>query len=299
MSFSSEVKEELYHLIGKSRHCMIAELSALLAFSGKYTTKDEKTQFFLDTENEELTRKYFTLLNKTISINGYDIRYLEGEKLDELLMATHMKNNVQEFSFHPLCVDNIILQQPCCKRAFLRGAFLATGSVTDPNKSYHFEIVSKELLLAQQVENAMHFFDIDAKIVERKQHYVVYIKEGSQIVDMLAVIGANVALLNYENVRIVKDMRNSVNRKVNCETANISKTVNAAVRQMEDIQLIAETRGLSSLPVNLQEIAKARLEYSDMSLKDLGECLDPPVGKSGVNHRLRRIGEIADYIRGF
>ena len=140
-------------------------------------------------------------------------------------------------------------------------------------------------------------FGVDAKIVERKKHYVVYLKEGAQIVDMLNVMGAHVALMNLENVRILKEMRNSVNRKVNCETANISKTVNAAVRQVEDIQLIVEKQGMSSLPENLQEIARVRMENPDMPLKELGALLTPPIGKSGVNHRLRRIGEIADRLR--
>ena len=143
----------------------------------------------------------------------------------------------------------------------------------------------------------MATFDVDAKIVERKKHYVVYLKEGAQIVDMLNVMGAHVALMNLENVRILKEMRNSVNRKVNCETANISKTVNAAVRQVEDIQYIMKTKGLSSLPDNLQEIAQVRLEHPDMPLKDLGTLLTPPIGKSGVNHRLRRISEIAEKLR--
>lgn len=144
----------------------------------------------------------------------------------------------------------------------------------------------------------MKGFAVDAKIVERKRHYVVYLKEGAQIVDMLNVMGAHVALMDLENVRILKEMRNSVNRKVNCETANITKTVSAAVRQVEDIQWIEQTRGLGSLPDSLREIAEVRLEHPDMPLKDLGQLLDPPLGKSGVNHRLRRISEIADRHRG-
>jgi hypothetical protein len=139
-------------------------------------------------------------------------------------------------------------------------------------------------------------FETDAKIVERKERYVVYLKEGSQIVDMLNVMEAYVSLMNLENVRILKEMRNSVNRKVNCETANISKTVNAAVKQIEDITKIRDTIGLDELPPHLKEMALLRLEYPDAPLKELGNYLDPPVGKSGVNHRLRRLSEIADTI---
>ena len=137
----------------------------------------------------------------------------------------------------------------------------------------------------------MNSFDVDAKIVERKKHFVVYLKEGAQIVDILNVMEAHVALMNLENVRILKEMRNSVNRKVNCETANISKTVNAAVKH------IREVMGLDSLPDNLKEMALLRLEYPEAPLKELGMYLDPPVGKSGVNHRLRKISEIADGLR--
>jgi DNA-binding protein WhiA len=140
-------------------------------------------------------------------------------------------------------------------------------------------------------------FETDAKIVERKGHFVVYLKEGSQIVDILGSMGAFVSLMNLENVRILKEMRNSVNRKVNCETANISKTVNAAVKQVEDIEKIREELGFDALPPTLREIAQVRLEYPEAPLKELGTYLDPPVGKSGVNHRLRRLSEIADRLK--
>lgn len=140
-------------------------------------------------------------------------------------------------------------------------------------------------------------FDSDAKIVERKGHQVVYLKEGSQIVDMLNVMEAYVSLMNLENIRILKEMRNSINRQVNCETANINKTVNAAVKQIQDIELIRDTMGLDELPQNLREMALLRLEYPDAPLKELGNYLEPPVGKSGVNHRLRKLSAIAEGLR--
>ncbi len=146
--------------------------------------------------------------------------------------------------------------------------------------------------------DVMNGFGLEAKTVTRKKHRVVYVKEGARIVDLLNMTGAHVALMNLENVRILKEMRNSVNRRVNCETANISKTVDAAVRQLKDIEYIRDTAGLSSLPDNLRETAALRLEYPDAPLKELGTYLSPPVGKSGVNHRLRRISEIAEQLRG-
>ena len=193
--------------------------------------------------------------------------------------------------------DGMLVQQTCCKRAFIRGAFMAAGSISDPNKSYHFEIVCHTLEQAQQLKELMEFFEAEPKIVERKERMVVYLKEGSQIVDLLNVMEAYVSLMNLENVRILKEMRNSVNRRVNCETANITKTVTAATRQIEDIIYIRDHYGLENLPEPLSQMAEVRLENPDAPLKELGEYLDPPVGKSGVNHRLRKLSELADRIR--
>ena len=164
-------------------------------------------------------------------------------------------------------------------------------------KGYHFEIVCSDEQKAGQLRELIRSFEIDAKIVMRKKSYVVYVKEGAQIVDMLAVMEANVALMNLENIRIVKEMRNTVNRKVNCETANINKTVNAAVKQTEDIRLIQEKMGFHNLNEGLAEIAELRLQYPEATLKELGMMLNPQVGKSGVNHRLRKLSQIADGLR--
>ena len=183
------------------------------------------------------------------------------------------------------------------KRAFVREHFLAAGSISDPMKSYHFEIVCEDADQAGLVQRVLLSCDIDARIADRKGHFVVYLKEGDQISDVLALMGARTSVMKFQNARVERDVRGSINRRVNCETANIKKTVSAAVSQIEDIRLIEEKRGLSSLPKNLKEIAELRLMYPDSSLSDLGGLLDPPVGKSGVNHRLRRIGDIAESIR--
>lgn len=210
-----------------------------------------------------------------------------------------------EFQLYPsyakgedlLAVKNALVQAVCCKRAYIRGAFIAAGSISNPSKSYHFEIVCNRLEEAEYLRSMMNVFDLDAKIIERKKTYVVYLKEGAQIVDVLNVMEAHVALLEFENIRIMKEMRNSVNRKVNCETANINKTVSAAVRQMEDIKYIRDTVGFDRLPEGLKDVALTRLAYPDASLKELGGLLETPVGKSGVNHRLRKLSEIAVKLR--
>ncbi len=292
MSFSSEVKEELSRHLGKSRHCQIAELAAIIAFDGKVCKNEPGCDIFLNSENDLLNEKYELLLNKLFDTEKMDRK--ENKKIYEAVKMWDESNQV------PMLTDEVkglLLQQNCCKRAYIRGAFLAGGSISDPNKSYHFEIVCRSQPQAEQLRDVINSFEMDAKIVERKKHFVVYLKEGAQIVDILNIMEAHVALMNLENVRILKEMRNTVNRKVNCETANISKTVNAAVKQLEDITYIKETCGLDSLPDNLKEMAMLRLEYPEAPLKELGTYLNPPVGKSGVNHRLRKISEIAENLK--
>lgn len=309
MSFSGEVKEELSRQFQKSRHCQIAEIAAILGFAGKL---EEESVLRVYTENLSLARKYFMLMKKTfhaevkitVRQGGYlqksrifVISLTQPEEVKKVLQAVKWQEGTGKDIRGEELVNGLLLQNACCKRAFIRGAFLSAGSMSDPEKSYHFEIVCTSEEKAMQLMEIINSFDIDAKIVQRKKNYVVYVKEGAQIVDMLGIMEAHVALMNLENVRILKEMRNSVNRQVNCETANINKTVNAAVKQIEDINYIEETVGLSSLPENLQEIAEVRLKYPEAALKELGTFLEPAVGKSGVNHRLRKLCEIAEEIR--
>lgn len=310
MSFSSTVKDELSQQCPMGRHCQIAEIAAIISMCGRIviSEKDEYT-VKIHTENISVARKYFTLLKKTYNIDT-EVSIRRGSKMCiytviikrhkdaiTVLKASKLLDRYGEI-FENLSVnDNLIIQKDCCKRAFIRGAFLATGSISDPKKFYHFEIVCSTMNKAEQLKKIIHFFDIDAKIVERKKHYVVYIKEGSGIVDILNVMEAHVALMELENVRILKEMRNTVNRKVNCETANLKKTVSAAVKQIEDIKYIRDTKGLSILSEGLEEVAVLRIQNPEASLKELGEMLSVPVGKSGVNHRLRKICEIAEDLR--
>lgn len=278
MSFSSDVKEELSRQYGRSRHCQLAELAGMLEMSGRI----QEGVPVLDTDNPLLQEKYGVLMQKAFSVDVTEpLTKTDSERILSALRLTEDSRR-------------LLVQQTCCKRAFLRGAFMASGSISDPNKSYHFEIVARTLQQAQLLTELMNSFEADAKIVERKNHYVAYVKEGSQIVDMLNVMEAYVSLMNLENVRILKEMRNTVNRKVNCETANINKTVSAAVKQIEDIRKIQRRMGFDELPESLREMAELRLQYPDATLKELGEYLDPPVGKSGVNHRLRKLSAIAE-----
>ncbi len=190
--------------------------------------------------------------------------------------------------------DPELVRRPCCRKAFLRGLFLKSGSINDPEKMYHLEIAAGSRNFAIRLKEILTSYQLRAKIVDRKGHSVVYLKDSSQIADFLALIQANVSLFSLENTMVVKDVRNTVNRRVNCETANIKKTVSASISQIEAIEYIRDHIGFEKLPVSLQEIARLRLENPDDSLQDLGEKLNPPVGKSGVNHRLRKLKKIAE-----
>ncbi len=310
MSFSSEVKEELSEQIASGRHCRLAETAAILSLCGKIViTENDRYCVKIQTENLAVARKYFTLLRKTFNIRAevsvrksrevrfYSVIVSKDPEARRLLGETCLLDEDGNVSECMSPMHHRLLRQNCCRRAFIRGAFLAVGSVSDPKKSYHFEIVCTAPEKARQLQELLASYDVDAKVVLRKRHYVVYIKEGSQIVELLGLMGAHISLMQLENVRIVKEMRNSVNRKVNCETANLNKTVSAAVRQAEDIRYIQEKIGLDKLPMDLEETARLRLEHIEASLKELGDMLSPKVGKSGVNHRLRKLSQIADDLR--
>lgn len=287
MSFSGEVKKELIKRISPARHCQLAEFAAIISFCGQFgRDREGKYTIGFQTENEALVKKGFTLLKKLYNIES-GVPLTEQEVQDIMRKAGGVEKPV-----NPLTIQNT-----CCKRAFLRGAFLGAGSMSDPRKGYHLEFVCNREEQAEQLQQVIHKFGIEAKIVLRKKYYVVYLKEGSAIVDLLNVCEAPVSLMNLENTRILKEMRNSVNRRVNCETANISKTVNAAARQIEDIEYIREYYGFEKLSGALREMAEVRLENPDAPLKELGEYLTPTVGKSGVNHRLRKLSELADKLR--
>ena len=277
MSFSKDVKEELLALLPKSRHCMVAELAGIFLMHGA------------NISDEALRRKVFTLLNKTLNI-GKDVDALSEEMCNQIKQMIKLSDDEMH-------IDELVLQQTCCKRAFIRGAFLVGGSISDPNKGYHFEIVCSDEAQANQIAKNMNVFDVNARIVVRNSKFVVYLKEGAQIVEILRVMEAARSVMELENIRVVKEVRGTINRKVNCETANISKTVNTAVRQIEDINLIEEKLGLDTLSLQLQEVARVRLDYPDLPLGALGQYLDPPIGKSGVNHRLKKLAKIAEDLR--
>ena len=312
MSFSAKVKGELGRYTEMSREEALAQISAMMKVSGTIGFNGKGLSFKITTENPTSARLVFTLLKEHFQIhsklmvkksnslkknNIYMVVIDEEMGVRGLLKDTGIFKEVDGGITLDYRIDEKMVETDDEKRAYIRGAFLGGGSVTNPEKNYHLEFVTHSEEYAQDLCELINSCGLNSKVIQRKNSFIVYIKEGEQIVDILNIMGADSCLLELEEIRMMKEMRNNVNRLVNCETANLSKTVNAAVRQVESIKFIQSKIGLKRLPQNLREIAELRLEYPDESLKELGEMLDPPVGKSGVNHRLRKIEKIAEELR--
>lgn len=304
MSFAAQTKKELTGLSATSC-CQRAELAALIKMNGTLSLSQKRFILDVSTENAAIARRMYSLIKDLFGItsevlvrkkmqlkknNVYIVRIqgMAEEVLEELGLMDSSYLLAHE-------VAPKIIQNACCKRSYLRGAFLAGGSVNHPESpSYHLEIFAADRQHAESLVKLINEFDLNARFIERKKGYVIYIKEGEMITEFLNIIGAHSALFFFEDVRIMKDMRNSVNRLVNCETANLNKTVSASMKQIESIRLIESTIGLDQLPKKLREVAELRLQHPDMNLTELGEMIPGGVvSKSGVNHRLRKINEIA------
>jgi len=277
MSFSSEVKQELSKINNFSKKELLeAELIGYIHSSN--TKKDENTINFF-TENEFNIERIYKILFK-----------LEIEYDPEIKGKTYVAKIKM-----PLIRNIEKLETEEEKKSLVRGLFLGSGSINNPNKKYHLEILLTQRDIAQYIQNLLKQADIKSKILENNN--TLYLKEGEEISKFLAYIGAQKSVLKFEEIRVMKDLRNNVNRQVNCETANLSKTVNAAVTQIEAINFLKKMKKYEELPDSLIEIAELRLEYPEMSLKDLGMQLENPIGKSGVNHRLKKIIEIAEEVK--
>jgi hypothetical protein len=308
MSFASETKKELTNLEVKTC-CIQAELSALIRMNGSLSFSNRKLVVDIQTENAAIARRIYTLLKKSYQIqvellvrkkmrlkknNVYIVRLAQQAK--EILEDTKILG--EGFTIiHDISPG--LVKKKCCKRSYLRGAFLAGGSVNNPEtSSYHLEIFSLYKEHNDSLCELMNTFGLNSKTLERKKGYITYLKEAEKITEFLNIVGAHNALLRFEDVRIVRDMRNSVNRLVNCETANLNKTIGASIRQVENIRYINQTVGLQILPEKLREIAELRLNYTDVTLKELGEMVSGgTISKSGINHRLRKIDAIAEKLR--
>lgn len=312
MSFSAKVKGEIGRYTDISRTEALAEISAIMKVSGTIGFSGKGLSFRITTENPASARLIFTLLKKQFNIhsklmvkksnslkknNIYMVVIDEEMGVRGLLQETGILTEVDGIMGLNYEIHDEMVKTDAERRAYIRGAFLGGGSISNPEKTYHLEFVTHSEEYALELCKLINSFGLNSKVIQRKNSFIIYIKEGEQIVDLLNIIGAHSALMELENIRIMKEMRNNVNRLVNCETANLSKTVNASVRQVESIRLIQRQIGLQRLPKNLREIAELRLNYPDESLKELGEMLEPIIGKSGINHRLRKIEKIAEELR--
>ena len=315
MSFSGEMKEEIARLIPEKEEVR-AELMAIIRFCGRILRQEESVAVFMETENVVLAKTYVKLIKRAFDLqvqleirrhgtgkyNQYFI--LLSERPEDMLYSEERpeRQKLQQ-ALQAICMWSAqadprgFLKTPGSMRAYIRGAFLCTGSMSDPGKSYHFEMVCEDEQTAQILKELMAGFFVHAKVILRKQRYIVYLKDSEEIIQILNVMEAHRSLMELENIRIIKDMRNSANRQSNCDSANINKMVRTAARQVDDIRYIEEHFGFEQLPPQLREMAQVRLENPDVSLQELGTYLDPPVGKSGVNHRLRKLKEIAESLR--
>jgi len=292
LSFSANVKEEVSKLNTlKDKESVKAELIGYLLTSNTSVIKN-KIRF--STENEYNINRFNKLLN------SLDIDYsieMQGNTYVIIFKKLNMLDIIEYDNKDVIIKNNNISKNlktaDVLLKSIVRGSFLGAGSINNPKKTYHLEIVFSNKNNALFIKDIVDTYEIDSKELTRNQNYSLYIKEGEDISKFLALIGASSAVLEFEEIRVIKDMRNNVNRIVNCETANINKIVNTAVRQVEDIKLIQSKGKFKELPENLQEIAILRLENKDVSLLELGQMLKKPIGKSGVNHRLKKISEIA------
>ena len=307
MSFSSETKRELCQCVSKRDCCKRAELAAFIHGIGTLRIGRGGQSVWMTTEVPAVARRIFSLCKVCFAItpevrtqlrkrlgkrNVYHV-VIGPQAAPQILEETGLMLQTEEGVRISRAVPSALIRKSCCRNAYLRGAFLATGTLSDPGKGYHLEIVSSSEEYARSLVNFLGKLEIPAKMVPRRDSFVVYLKESELIVTCLNHMGAHSALMELENVRIKKNVRNNVNRAANCDNANVDKTMDAAQRQIEAIETIERGVGLNNLPPHLRAMAQVRVEHPDSPLKELGEYFSPSISKSAVNNRLRKLMEIA------
>lgn len=308
MSFTSDTKKELTQLAPDKKCCALAEIAGFLRFAGSIVINDGKMGIKISTENPAVARLFITMIKNhfdtksALSIGEagtlskgrtYDLMISAEMNAEQILRETGILGQKEGGNYLKEGIDPDLVKRRCCRKAMIRGIFLATGSISDPEKGYHLEIVCIDENIARDVKKLINSFGLKSKYIFRKNRYVVYIKECEQIIDFLNILGAHGQLFRFENVRITKELRNKTNRISNCDNANFDRTLNAAQKQLADIRIIEKTRGLYSLPPKLKETALLRIENPELSLAELAEMFDPPLKKSGLNHRFAKLAEIA------
>lgn len=311
MSFATETKNELAHVKPEKDCCKLAEIAGFIRMCGSLELEGfGKFKIVMVTDNPAAARHYKTLIKEYFDVDaGLDMMQSNTVKKGITFVLTINAENNSEAILREIGIlmikggmnyiaDGIydgLVKTKCCRKSYLRGMFMAAGTMSDPEKGNHFEISCNSHVLALDVRRLIKTFtDLYPKIVVRKRGEAVYIKDGRQIVDVLAIMGAHSQYLAYTNVAVMKELRNRTNRISNCDSANVDKAVMAAGRQLEAIEKIEKIKGLDFLPDKLQEVAYLRLNHPEAPLTELGEMLEPPMGKSGLSKRMKKIEEIAD-----
>ena len=311
MSFASDVRRELARVPVSEPCCARSELTAALLCSGGIAWRGRNRYALTLTAGEApIVRRWFALLKQFWGIIG-QIRAISGDALNgqtryqlavpeedalKLLEALALLDEGALFGIRPVPAEETV-RFSCCKKAFVRAAFMMCGAISHPDKGYHIEIAAPTEALAAFIMAQIAEFGLNAKMTPRKSKYVVYLKRAEDISDMLTLLGAGGAMMAFENIRVKKDVSNRVNRQLNCDSSNINRVMNAAEAQIRDIRYIDSELGLDKLPKGLREMAFTRANNPEMPLAELGELMEPPLGKSGVNARLRKLSSIADKLR--
>lgn len=310
MSFASETKNELARLMPEKKCCMLAEIAGFMRIAGSVRLiGGGRFKIVMTTSNPAVARHYKTLIKNYFSIDtevgmGQDNSLKKGhayilsigpEDLSEqILRETGILMVKEGMNFISDGIYDGLIKTKCCRKSYLRGAFLAGGTVNNPEKEYHFEINAGTEVLAKELRKLLNsFVDISAKVVPRKKGYGVYLKSGEQVRDAIGMMGASNQFFKFDETMMMKGIRSQTYRLNNLDNANIDKAIRAAENQIRSIRKIQEKRGLDFLSAKLREAAEARLENPDVGIEELGKLMDPPLSKSGINNRLRRIEEIA------
>ena len=308
MSFSTDVKKELTLTEPGKKCCQLAQITGFLRLAGTITLGIGGMGVKISTENPAVARAFAQQVKSyfgtraALSVEesalargrSYELSITPDMNADAILRETGILSVKEGSNYITDGISSEITRKRCCKKAALRGAFLAAGSVSAPtSKGYHLEISCSSPAMGEDVQKLMAAYGLKAKLSERKGRFVVYLKDGDQIADFLGLIGANSGMFSYQDTRITREMKNEANRLNNCEIANLDKTIAAAQKQIADIRKIEEKRGLDFLPLKLRQTAELRLENPELPLTELAELFDPPLKKSGLNHRFEKIAEIA------
>ena len=309
MSFSSDLKEELCRVINHDECCMMAELTGFLITNCNIVKENNEFTLRMSTENSSAIRRVYSYFKKIYNVTPisniekektfkdslFQLRIIDKDALEEIFKNSYINIDVRL----QIVIDKKedIKSKDCCIRSFLRGVFVGAGSITNPNNRYHLEIVANSVENANFINELITEAGLSSKVIKRKKDYVIYLKGAEDISEFLTIIGSNKSKLTFEETRVIKDMRNRVNRLNNFENANFDKTIDAGLGQIADIEIIKSNRKFSKLPENLKQLAKLRLSYKEATLEELGNMLEPKLSRAGVSHRFKKIREIANELR--